>query len=64
MYSGLGAGLALTTVKDVMGASGTRAQLAFSVTTVGIMVGRDFYGLAELSFGTTGVVSVGVGYRF
>ncbi len=64
MYSGLGAGLALTTVKDVMGASGTRAQLAFSVTPVGIMVGRDFYGLAELSFGTTGVVSVGVGYRF
>lgn len=64
MYSGLGAGLALTTVKNIAGAVSTSMELAFSVTPVGIMVGRDFYGLAELSFGTTGVLAIGVGYRF
>lgn len=64
MYSGVGAGLGFSTTRDIRGTLDTDMCLAFSVTPVGIMVGRDFYGLAELSFGTTGLLSFGVGYRF
>lgn len=63
MYSGIGIGISAVVDQDNMSTwSGVR--LAGSITPIGIAVGRYFYGLAELSIGTTGLVTVGIGYRF
>ncbi len=38
--------------------------LSFDVVPIGITAGRKFFGLAELSIGTIGLIKFGGGYRF
>lgn len=63
MYSGIGLGISVIVDKNEA-VYNTGVLPAFAVTPIGIAVGRNFYGLAELSIGTTGLFVVGVGYRF
>lgn len=63
LYSGIGVGLSFVVDDDRTGCEPGVAPAA-AVTPFGIAVGRNFYGLAELSLGTTGMFIVGVGYRF
>lgn len=63
MYSGIGLGLSIVVDKgeDYMD---TGVLPAFSLTPIGIAVGADVYGFADLSVGTIGCINVGLGYRF
>ena len=63
LYSGLGLGVSLLCESGEYGMD-VSLYPAFSVTPIGITVGTYIYGLAELSIGTTGCISVGLGYKF
>lgn len=63
LYSGIGVGLSFI-VDEAESVHESGVLPAAAVTPIGIAVGRDFYGLAELSLGTTGLIVVGVGYKF
>lgn len=62
MYSTIGFGLSIETERHEM--KYTTRYVGSKFTPVGIMVGRSFYGFAELSIGTQGFAIAGFGYRF
>lgn len=63
MYSGLGIGCSFA--GDVTPLERSTVIIpAIDITPIGIKVGKKIYGLAEVSLGTTGAVSAGIGYRF
>lgn len=62
MYSTIGIGLSIETERHEM--KYTTRFVGGKITPVGIMVGRSFYGFAELSIGTQGLAIAGIGYRF
>lgn len=71
MYSSFGAGLSFCMRKDgnmeTPGVYEHSVELhpVFQLNPVGISVGRDFYGMAELGFGSLFVgLRLGAGYRF
>lgn len=70
MYSGLGLGIGVlsgfSSEKSVFaGIGGADIQPAFQAVPVGIQLGRDLYGIAEVSLGTMNVgLRAGIGYRF
>lgn len=63
LYSGAGLG-----VSFLAGSWGDQRSLAvlpaFAVTPIGITVGTYVYGLAEVSIGNTGTITLGIGYKF
>ncbi|HIZ86870.1 MAG TPA: hypothetical protein IAC03_01750 [Candidatus Coprenecus pullistercoris] len=63
LYSGIGLGLSVVTDTDRYGTD-VEVLPAFAVTPIGITVGKDIYGIAELSLGNTGMFAVGLGYKF
>ena len=70
MYSGVGFGLGMqngfSAEQSVYaGIGGADLDAAFQVVPVGIQMGRDLYGIAELSLGTVNMgLRLGIGYRF
>lgn len=64
LYSGIGIGVSYV-VNDTKGRyDDAYASVCGSLTPFGIAVGRDFYGFGEFSIGTSGVIQIGIGYRF
>lgn len=63
LYSGLGLGVALAHYHN-NGYTSWAANLAHDITLIGISVGRKFFGYCDLGFGTRGIVSAGIGWRF
>lgn len=66
MYSGVGLGLSLKMVNDnAINKLETTPGVAFQLTPVGVTVGRNVYGFAELGIGTQFMgMMVGIGFRF
>ncbi len=66
LYSKVGFGIGIHVEKtEYSYGSGTDVVPAWEVCLFGISVGRRVFGYAEvLSFGATGLVSAGIGYRF
>lgn len=63
LYSGLGLGVAVAHY-DTPNSVAFQANAAFDVTFIGISVGRNLFGYFDISAGSRGAISVGIGYRF
>lgn len=63
LYSGLGFGLSVAHF-DRPTSVGVDVNAAFDVTFIGISVGRNLFGYFDISGGSRGAISLGVGYRF
>lgn len=63
LYSGLGFGLAFSHSDSPKGRD-YNVDSSFDFTFIGISVGRDLFGYFDISGGSRGVISFGIGYRF
>lgn len=64
-YSGLAGGATLAADKDIKKDKYEyRFMPAYQLTLIGVTLGKDFYGFADLGYGTLGVLNLGLGYKF
>lgn len=63
LYSGAGLGVSFV-AGSWNGQRSLEVLPAFALTPIGITVGTYVYGLAEVSIGNTGMITLGIGYKF
>ncbi|MDO5571779.1 MAG: hypothetical protein Q4F97_10005 [Bacteroidales bacterium] len=63
IYSGIGIGGAFYKRQE-MNRKDNSFSPSFSITYLGMTVGKRIYGFGEINSGTNGIFSIGIGYRF